>query len=199
MPAPDTFELLRRLDPAAHLAPAEPDARERLRRSIVATPVRQEPRRTPRSRGRVVLIVAVLALVLAAAGWGLRGSFLNDAQTARGEFDEAAAMLRLPPGATWSDPHLDDGFYGEGAGLMFAQSQATCAWFEYWNEGDAAQRAEAVAGFERIRATMTPRRPGAWEDEPGYSADSLRFYDGFIADMKRGEPTGIRQYLLANC
>ena len=46
---------------------------------------------------------------------------------------------------------------------------------------------------------MMPRRPGAWEDEPGYSADLLRFYDGFIADMKRGEPKGIRQYLLANC
>ena len=93
MPAPDTFELLRRLDPAADLAPAEPEARERLRRSIVATPVRQEPRKTQRSRGRVVLIVAVLALVLTAAGWGLRGSFLNTAETARGEFERPPPMI----------------------------------------------------------------------------------------------------------
>ena len=108
-----------------------------------------------RRRGRVVLIAAVLALVLTAAGWGLRWSLLDTAETVRGDFEEVTAMIPLPPGAAWSDPNLDeDGFYGQEAALMMAQWQATCAWFEYWNEGDSAQRAEALAGFERIRATM---------------------------------------------
>jgi hypothetical protein len=200
MPAPDTFELLRRLDPAAGLASAEPEARDQLRRSIVATPVRQEPRGIVRRRGRLALAVAGLALVLAAAGWGLGSSLLDTAETVRSDFDEVTATIPLPPGAAWSDPNLDEaGFYGEQAALMMAQWQATCAWFEYWKEGDAAERAEALAGFERLRATMQPRRPGALEDEAGHHSSSLRAYDAAIAEMKRGEPTLVRQYLRANC
>lgn len=200
MPARDTFELLRRLDPATDLVPVEPETRERLRRSIVATEVRREPRSVLRNRGRVGLVVAVLALVLAAAGWGLHSSLLDTAETVRGDFEEVTATIPLPPGATWSDPNLDEeGFYGQQAALMMAHWQATCAWFEYWNEGDSAQRAKALAGFERLRATMQPRRPGAREDEGGHHASSLRGYDAAIAEMKRGEPTLVRQHLRANC
>jgi hypothetical protein len=200
MPAPDTLELLRRLDPAADLSSAEPEAREQLRRSIVGTPVRQEPRRMLRSRRRVALIAAGLALVLTAAGWGLGSSILDTAETVRGDFEEVTATIPLPPGAAWSDPNLDEGgFYGEQAALMMAQWQATCAWFEYWNEGDSAQRAQALAGFERLRATMQPRRPGALEDEGGHHVSSLQAYDAAIAEMQRGEPTLVRQYLRANC
>jgi hypothetical protein len=200
MPAPDALDTLRRHDPAAVLPPAEADARERLRRAIVATPVQREPRRLLRSRWRVALVAAVVALVVAAGGWGLRSSVLETAQTVRDDFDDVTATIPLPPGAAWSDPNLDaDDWYGEQMGLFIAQHQATCAWFEYWNEGDAAQRAEATRGFERVRATMFPRRDDAFEDEAGYSGSMLRFYDSLLADMRRGEPTEIRRYLRANC
>ncbi len=199
MPAPDVLDTLRGHDPAAGLAPADADARERLRRAIVAEPVASEPGKRSRRRGRLVLVAAALALVLSAAAWGLYSGSLDTPETVRREFDEVTRSIPLPPGTTWEEPYLPEGLYGEEAGLSIAQHQATCAWFEYWNQGNAAQRVEALAGFERVRATMTPRRPGAFEEEPGYSKDMLRWYDSLLADMKRGEPTEIRQYLRANC
>jgi hypothetical protein len=200
MPAPDALETLRRHDPAAALPPAEDDARQRLCRAIVAEPVRPGLDNGRRRRGFLVLVAAVLALMVTAAGWGLRSSVLDTAQTVRGDFEDVTATIPLPPGVAWSDPNLDeDGFYGQEAALMMAHWQATCAWFEYWNEGDSAQRAEALAGFERLRATMKPRRPGAFEDEGGHHASSLRGYDAAIAEMKRGESTLVRQHLRANC
>lgn len=198
MPAPDLLELVRRNDPARGLPAAPADARERLRQAIVDEQVPARSRRTSRRRLRLVLVAAVLALVLAAAGWGLQ-SFL-DAETVRGDFAEVTATIPLPPGATWEEPDLDEnGWYGQEAALMMAHWQATCAWFQHWEEGDSAQRAKALAGFERLRATMQPRRPGAREDEGGHHASSLRAYDAAIAEMKRGEPTLVRQYLRANC
>lgn len=200
MPAPDLLELLRRNDPARGLPAAPADARERLRQAIVAEQVPARSRRTSRRRLRLVLVAAVLALVLAAAGWGLQSSLLDTAETVRGDFAEVTATIPLPPGAAWEEPDLDEnGWYGQEAALMMAHWQATCAWFQHWNEGDSAQRAEALAGFERLRATMQPRRPGAREDEGGHHASSLRGYDAAIAEMKRGEPTLVRQYLRANC
>jgi len=200
MPAPDLLELLRRNDPARGLPAAPAEARERLRQAILAEQVPARSRRASRRRLRLVLAAAVLALVLAAAGWGLQSSLLDTAETVRGDFAEVTATIPLPPGAAWEEPDLDEnGWYGQEAALMMAQWQATCAWFEYWNEGDSAQRAEALAGFERLRATMQPRRPGALEDEGGHHASSLRGYDAAIAEMKRGEPTLVRQHLLANC
>jgi hypothetical protein len=32
---------------------------------------------------------------------------------------------------------------------MHALYQAECAWLRYWDEGDAAQKAEALAGYRR--------------------------------------------------
>jgi len=59
----DTLDILRRLDPAASLAPADAHAREALRRRIAAVPIRPSGRR-PRRR-RATVLAAATALLLA--------------------------------------------------------------------------------------------------------------------------------------
>jgi hypothetical protein len=63
MPSSDTLDILRRLDPARSIAPADASAGEALRRQIVAVPIRPSARR-PRGR-RAPVLVAVAAMLLA--------------------------------------------------------------------------------------------------------------------------------------
>jgi hypothetical protein len=42
-------------------------------------------------------VAAVLALVLAAAGWGLQSSLIDTAETVRDDFAEVTATIPLPP------------------------------------------------------------------------------------------------------
>jgi hypothetical protein len=199
MPAPDVLELLRRTDPARELQPASPDVRERLRREILAEPVPTPSRRTPRRRARLVLVAAALALFLSAGAWGVF-SALDSPETVRSDFEDVTKTIPLPPGATWQDPNLDEnGLYGQQAGLMHALFQAECAWWRYWDEGNAAQKSEALAGFRQVRALMPLHPEGASEDVGGYDAGSLRFTDQMIAEAARGDGTNVRQFLLANC
>jgi hypothetical protein len=199
MPAPDTFELLRRTDPARELQPTSADARERLRQAIVAEPGPVAPRRKPGRRARLVLVATALALIVCAGAWGVYNT-LDSPETVRGQFEDATKTIPLPPGAAWADPGLDEnGWYGQRAGLMHALYQAECAWLRYWDEGDAAQKGEAVAGFRRIRALMPLHPEGASEDVGGYDAGTLRFFDQMIAEAARGDGTTVRQYLRANC
>jgi hypothetical protein len=199
MPAPDVIELLRRTDPARELQPATADARERLRQAIVAEPVPTPPRRAARRRARLVLVAAALALIVSAGAWGVY-STLDSPETVRSEFEEATKTIPLPPGAAWADPNLDEnGWYGQQAGLMHALYQAECAWLRYWDEGGAAQKAGALAGFRRVRALMPLHPEGASEDVGGYDAGTLRFFDQMIAEAERGDGTNVRQFLRANC
>ena len=199
MPAPDVLELLRRTDPARELQPASADVRERLRQAIVAEPVPGPSRRAPRRRARLVLVAAVLALIVSAGAWGVYNT-LDSPETVRDEFEDATKTIPLPPGAAWEDPNLDEnGWYGQQAGLMHALWQAECAWWRYWDEGDAAQKAEALAGFRHVRALMPLHPDGASEDVGGYSAELLRSIDNMIAEAARGDGTTVRQYLRANC
>jgi len=82
---------------------------------------------------------------------------------------------------------------------MHALYQAECAWWRYWDEGDAAQKAEALAGFRQVRTLMPLHPDGASEDVGGYDDSSLRFIDQMIAEAARGDGTNVRQFLLANC
>ena len=63
MPSSDTLDILRRLDPARSIAPADASAGEALRRQIVAVPVRPSARR--RHGRRAPVLVAVAAMLLA--------------------------------------------------------------------------------------------------------------------------------------
>jgi hypothetical protein len=199
MPAPDVLELLRSTDPARELQPASAEARERLRQAIVVVPAQTGPRRAPRRRARLVLVAVALALIVSAGAWGVYSS-LDSPETVRSEFEDATRAIPLPPGAAWEDPNLDEnGWYGQQAGLMHALWQAECAWWRYWDEGDAAQKAEALAGFRRVRALMPLHPDGASEDVGGFSSESLRFIDRMIAEAERGDGTNVRQFLLANC
>jgi hypothetical protein len=199
MPAPDVIELVRRTDPVRELPPASADARERLRQAIVAEPVPAPRRRGPRRRARLVLVAAALALFISAGAWGVY-STLDSPESVRSDFEDATRTIPLPPGATWQDPGLDEnGWYGQQAGLMHALYQAECAWLRYWNAGDAAQKAVALAGYRQVRALMPLHPEGASEDVGGYDAGSLHFIDGMIAEAARGDGTTVRQYLLANC
>lgn len=118
----------------------------------------------------------------------------------RSDFEDVTKTIPLPPGATWKDPNLDEnGLYGQRAGLMHALYQAECAWWRYWDEGDAAQKAEALAGFRQVRTLMPLHPDGASEDVGGYDDSSLRFIDQMIAEAARGDGTNVRQFLLANC
>jgi hypothetical protein len=70
MPRSDPLDILRRLDPAHAIAPADAHAREALRRRIVTVPIRTSARRPHRRRATV--LVAVAAMLLAAgigAAW----------------------------------------------------------------------------------------------------------------------------------
>ena len=200
MPAPDALNTLRRHDPAASLAPAEPEARERLRRAIVAEPVRPEPEKRPRRRGLLVVVAAALALVVTAAAWSVYSVALDSPETVRQDFAEVTRTIPLPPGAAWEEPDLDEnGWYSQQAGLMNALYQAACAWLRYWDEGDAAQKAEALAGFRRVRALMPLHPEGALEDVGGFDQSSLDFYDRLIAEAEQGNGRLVRQDLRANC
>ena len=199
MPAPDVLELLRQTDPARELQPAPADTRERLRQAIVAEPAPGGPRRPPRRRARRVLGAAVLALIVSAGAWSVYNT-LDSPETVRSEFEDVTKTIPLPPGATWKELDLDeDGWYGQRAGLMMALSQAECAWWRYWDEGDVAQKAEALAGFRQVRALMPLHPEGASEDVGGYDDSSLRFIDRMIAEAERGDGTNVRRFLLANC
>jgi hypothetical protein len=198
MPAPDVLELLRHADPAHELQPASADARERLRQEILADPLPTPSRRAPRRRARLVLVAAALALFLSAGAWGVY-STLDSPETVRSEYEDVTKTIPLPPGAVWEELDLEEGFYGQQAALMMALYQAECAWWRYWDEGDAAQKAEALAGFRQVRALMPLHPEGASEDVGGYDARSLRFTDQMIAEAARGDGTNVRQFLLANC
>lgn len=129
MPAPDVLDTLRRHDPAAGLAPADADTRERLRRR---------------------------------------------------NLDE-------------------DGFYGQQAALNDGSLAGHLHLVRVLERG---RLGPARGGARRLRASQgddAARRPGAREDEGGHHASSLRAYDAAIAEMKRGEPTLVRQHLRANC
>lgn len=199
MPAPDALDTLRRHDPAAALPPAEADARERLHRAIVAEPVRSRPEKRPRRRGRLVLVAAAVALVLSAAAWSLYSGSLDTPETVSREFDDATKSIPLPPGETWDEPYLPDGLYGQRAALMAALAQAECAWLRYWDEGDAAQRSEALVGIRKLRTLMPLHPQGAPEEVGGYDESSLRATDRMIAEAARGDGRTVRQHLLANC
>lgn len=200
MPAPDVFELLREHDPARELRPATAEARDRLRRSIVATHVPGPVRPARRRHGHVALVAAVVALGLAAAGWGFYSAVLDTPETVRGDFADVTSAIPLPPSASWKRPNLDeDALYGRQAALMTALGQATCAWLGYWSDGNRAQRAEAISGFQQVRALMPLHEEGAPEEAGGYDAGSLRNFDALIADMRRGDATRVEQYLIANC
>jgi hypothetical protein len=199
MPAHDTFELLRHADPARELQPASAQARERVRQAIVAEPVPAPSRRAPKRRTRLVLVAAALALIVSAGAWGVYNT-LDSPETVHSEFEDATKTIPLPPGVAWGDPNLDEnGWYGQRAGLMHALYQAECAWLRYWDEGDAAQKAEALAGFRHVRALMPLHPEGASEDVGGYDAGTLRFFDQMIAEAARGDGTDVRQFLRANC
>ena len=198
MPAPDVLELLRRTDPARELQPASADVRELLRQEILAEPVPAPSRRARRRRARLVLVAAVLALIVSAGAWGVYNT-LDSPETVRSDYEDVTKTIPLPPGAAWEELDLEDGFYGQRAGLMMALFQAECAWWRYWDEGDAAQKAEALAGFRQVRALMPLHPEGASEDVGGYSAELLRSIDSMIAEAARGDGTTVRQYLRANC
>ena len=200
MPAPDVLELLRKHDPARGLPPASTTARETLRRSIVTVPIAEPRRRASRPRGRIALAAAVLALALAAGGWALQAAIFDTASTVRDDFADVTATIPLPPGAAWQSPSLDgDALYGRQAALMLALGQASCAWLDYWNEGNTSQQAEALTGLRRIRALMPLHEAGAQEEAGGYDAASLRYFDRLIAEAERGESRTVEQYLAANC
>jgi hypothetical protein len=200
MPAPDVLELVQKHDPARGLPPASATARETLRRSIVTTPSAEPRRRASRPRGRIALAFAVLALALAAGGWALQSAVFDTSETVRDDFADVTATIPLPPGAAWQRPSLDqDALYGQRAALMLALGQASCAWLEYWSDGDSAQRAEALTGLRQVRAFMPLHAAGEPEDAGGYDAGSLRFFDGMIAEAEHGESATVEQYLAANC
>jgi hypothetical protein len=200
MPAPDVLELLREHDPARALRPAPAEARERLRRSIVASPAPARTRSARRPRGRIALVAAALALALAGGGWAVYAAVFDTPETVRDELAELTRTIPLPPGASWEEPKLnEDALYGQQAALMFAVGQATCAWLGYWSEGDSAQRTQALAGFRKVRALMPLHPAGAPEDGGGYEAASLRYFDMLIAEAKRGEAGTVEKYLAANC
>jgi hypothetical protein len=67
MPRSDTLDILRRLDPARAIAPADAGARGALRRQIVAVPIRP-PARRPRRRRATVLAAAAATLLAVGIG-----------------------------------------------------------------------------------------------------------------------------------
>lgn len=197
---PDVIELVREQDPARDLQPMTREARERLRRSIVVTPVPGSARTARRRYGRIAFVAAVVALGLAAAGWNFYSSVLDKPETVRTEFAEVTTTIPLPPGGSWEQPNLQkDALYGRRAALVIALDQATCAWLGYWSDGKPAQRAEAISGFKQVRALMPLHPAGAPEEVGGFDVSSLRAYDQIIADMGRADPTRVEQYLTANC
>jgi hypothetical protein len=205
MPA-DVLALVRAHDPARTLAPATPEEREGLRRSVVATPTApyRRARRRPLRAAALVVAATVAALALAAAGWAVYASVFGTPAQVRREFAAETARIPLPPGAWWRAPDLDEhGLYGGRAGRMAALGQATCAWFGYWDRGfrrgDGTQTRAAVAGFGHVRALMPLHPDGAPEDVGGYDAGSLAALDRILAAQRAGEPGPTEQYLRANC
>jgi hypothetical protein len=183
------------------MAPCARACRRHRRRDVVAEPTIPTPAaRSAGRRGRIALVAAVLALALAGAGWGVYSAAFDSPETVRSDFRDVTAAIPLPPGATWEEPIPDEeGLYGQQAGLMIALGQATCAWLGYWEDGDAGQKAEALAGFRRVRALMPLHPEGAPEEAGGYDAGSLRYFDELIAEAARGEAATVRQYLGPNC
>jgi hypothetical protein len=200
--AADLTHLLRGADPIRQMPVADPDEAERLRRAIVAGPVRPAGRRSSR---RPVLALALAALLILAAGFtvyraALGGSTPDEVQTS---FESVQKQVPLPPGASWRPLDLprDVIFAGDAdrAALMMALDQAQCAWFRYWRDGDAAERADAVVGMRRLRTLMPLHKEGQSEDAGGFDAASLQAYDGWVTAAAAGDGTGIRDYLRANC
>jgi hypothetical protein len=197
----DALTLLRDADPARDLEPLGEVEAERLRLAILASARRAPSRRRP----RLALIAALAAVALLAAGFtAYKVAFEGStAAQVRDSFAEQRQRVPLPPGATWADLDLEEqGVYAGSSdrwGLMLALGQAECAWFGYWVDGGAAQRAEAIDGMHRLRTLMPLHPEGALEDVGGYSQQSLDLYDGWVAAAARGDGTELRQFLRANC
>jgi len=197
MPA-DVLDLLRRSDPARGLEPFA--GREALLGSILA-----EAKPAPRPTRRLLVAFAALAAVAClAGGWTVyRAVFGPTASDVRRDFAVVTRDIPLPPGATWSEPSLDEqGIYPGPAALMMALFQATCAWTSDWNAayaaGDTARMRADAAGFAEVRRRM-PLHRGTLEDTGGFDAASLQAYDAMLTGMAHGRPALVRQYLRANC
>jgi hypothetical protein len=199
----DLLDVLRASDPAAGL-PRDASARERLRRTVLSTPVPEDGVRPSRRRLVVVACALALAGLVAAAGWTAVAGRLTGPEPARSEFRDAQELLTLPAGAHWVEPQLPaDALYGRYAGLIAALGQATCAWFREWDAadraGDRGREAAAERSVDRIRGLMPVHRPGDPEEAGGYDAASLAFFDRIVAAARAGRTSGLRGYVRANC
>ena len=184
--------------------PHPAEARERLRQAILAEQVPARSRRASRRRLRLVLVAAVLALVLAAAGVGLcsrRSS--TPPRPCASDFAEVTADDPAPSrrGLGRAGPGRERLVRSGGGAHDGAQWQADLRLVRVLERGrlgpDARRRSPASSASGRRCSPVAPARS---EDEGGHHASSLRGYDADDrGDEARRGTTLVRQYLRANC
>lgn len=111
------------------------------------------------------------------------------------ELSAAQDRYPLPSGREWKDFGINsDDTYGAGAAEVMVASQAQCAWYDYWLEGqrdgDDEAMDEAMAALDALSgsALFTLADPS---------------YTDLIADIEErarlGDPSGIQQFIEQNC
>lgn len=206
----DVLDLLRATDPAASMPETAPDDRERLRRTIVATPLasrRRLPRRHGRPRG--VLVASIAGGLILISGGGVYAATVLlpplpkgpqpsiNAQQWRDEFNAWKHKIPLPTGAHWRGIHIPANTGSNvGAGAQDALYQAMGWWSFEWiaatKAGDAPRAAVAEGWVTRLWALVLVDDSGD-QSIPGTDSDSKAFGNATIAEAKAGHFDQLRR------
>jgi hypothetical protein len=204
------IETIAAADPARRLSPASPAIQEATRQTILRSDARIRPAAAsaaPRAFcGRrlvlVALAAALLVVVIPSAAWAYF-SYFGDRQTVLAEFQAAQQQMPLPAGAAWTQPDLpQDAVFGSKMGYIAAWGQSTDAWLREWisahDARDSAGEQAAIAAVERQIALMPIHNDGDPEESGGFVKESVAFFQSLVDRAKRGDLSGIKDYLSAN-
>ena len=224
--SPDILDRLRDADPAANLPQTTPDARERLRRAIVAAESDDPARAARRRRRRRFVLIAVAggAIILLGATAVYAETYLLDpiakgpnapmsAEEWRAEYETWTHEISLPPGAHWRGfRNPDHAGTSRGAGHLDAVFEAMGHWTREWiaatEAGDAPRAAVAENRVVRLRATIptitdedTAKAYGTLygtESLAGVDENGADYFDDAIAKAKAGDFDTLRRLVLGH-
>jgi hypothetical protein len=219
----DVLGLLHAADPAEDMPDTAADDRERLRRTIIASPA-DGPKRgwLPRPRRRLllaVIVVGAIVLLGVTAVYAARviapplpplappptpdPGTLMTARQVHAEYRLWTHKIELPPGVKWRREQLGKGgegsgdTYGGNTGVMDAITWAWCAWGREWiaaaKAHDEVRVAAAANALDRLRSVMPEWHEGMTENQGGWDSGELWVFDVAIADAKQGDLETLRQ------
>jgi hypothetical protein len=212
-------ELVAAVDPmrGALVTQLDIPLREELKNLTPQESAQTQPPRSRRRRLTVVSLVAAACLALPAAAIGISaafhtGIFAGDEETEQTPGEELlnlsdpsivgfvraeASKVPLPPGETFDAvvaryPIEEPTIGQRGVIVGELQHHAQCIWYRNWLEGDADTRAGALTVIEQFPSWEFVKyfAPG----DPG-----PRLVRETVDQVRRGEETMVRQFMLANC